>query len=371
MNPIVTFALIVIFAIVPFGYGVVWFLYRNTIIFSTALTVFIAAMGVGIISFVVGNKGLIHLTWAIPACLAWLVSANAVAKKVIRKPIRELNEVINAMAVGKLNLSIEKETLSMNNEIGEMAVALQKLVHEINKIVAEIRSGANEVTQMSVQLNNSSTILSNSTNNQASTVEELSSSMEEMASNIAQNADNARQTENIAIISAKGIQESKVSMVEALVSIKKITEKIKIIGDIAFQTNILALNAAVEAARAGEHGKGFAVVASEVRKLAEKSKIAAEEVNSISAFGLKISEIAGSKLEHIVPEIEKTAKLVQEITAASIEQDHATAQVNNALSDLNKQTQNNAVLVEELVSTAEYLKNQSDSLLETIRFFNS
>lgn len=369
MDPIITFTLTIVFALIPFGYAVVWALYKKTIIFSTAMTIFIASMGVGIVAFVIGNKGFIHLTWGIPVCLGWLVSANFVSKVTIRKPIRDLNVKIKQISEGNLNVSIDKETLEKDNEIGEIAHSIQDLISQLRKVSTEINSCSTEVNQIGGQLGSLAMILSNGANNQAASVEELSSSMEQMVANIGQNASNAKETERIALKSSKGIIESKESMVKALDAMKKISAKIAVINDIAFQTNILALNAAVESSRAGEHGRGFSVVASEVRKLAEHSKIAAEEIVQLSNQGLQLSEIAGLNLETIVPEIEKTAKLVQEISVASHEQDGGSSQINNAIQEMNRQTQNNAATADQLVAAAEYLRQHSGKLLLNINFF--
>jgi methyl-accepting chemotaxis protein len=369
MNPVVIYLLITVFGVIPFGYAVIWILYRNTIIFPTALTTFIASIGFAVVAFIVGNQGIIHLTWGIPVCLAWLGGANFVSKIIVRKPLLDLSYKIKELSKGKLDLAIERSTLSNKNEIGEIAQSVQLLIDELQKVMRDINSCAVDVANMSTQLTSSALTLSTGANHQAASVEELSSSMQEMSANITQNAHNARETEHIAVNSSKGVLESKESMLNALDSIKKISLKISIIGDIAFQTNILALNAAVEAARAGEHGKGFAVVASEVRKLAENSKRAAEEILTLSNVGLSVSEVAGKNLEMIVPEIEKTAKLVQEITAASAEQDGGAHQINNAIQVLNRQTQNNAATSEELVAAAENMKQQSSILLNSISFF--
>jgi methyl-accepting chemotaxis protein len=195
--------------------------------------------------------------------------------------------------------------------------------------------------------------------------------MEEMVSNIKQNADNAQQTDKIANKSAKDAQESGKSVLEAVAAMKEIADKISIIEEIARQTNLLALNAAIEAARAGEHGKGFAVVAAEVRKLAERSQKAAGEINQLSANTLKVSEKSGEMLDKLVPDIQRTAELVQEITAASKEQDAGAEQINKALQQLEQVIQQNASAAEEMASTTEELTGQSDQLVSALSFFNT
>jgi methyl-accepting chemotaxis protein len=193
--------------------------------------------------------------------------------------------------------------------------------------------------------------------------------MEEMASNIQQNTDNAQQTDKIATSASSSIAKVSKASEESTASIKNIADKILIINDIAFQTNILALNAAVEAARAGEHGRGFAVVAAEVRKLAERSKIAADEINVLAKNSVKVTEESAVLLNQIIPEIEKTAKLVQEISAASIEQTSGADQINNAIQQLNTITQQNAAASEELATSAEEMASQAEQLQDIISYF--
>ena len=195
--------------------------------------------------------------------------------------------------------------------------------------------------------------------------------MEEMVSNIKQNADNAQQTDKIANKSAKDAQESGKSVLEAVAAMKEIANKISIIEEIARQTNLLALNAAIEAARAGEHGKGFAVVAAEVRKLAERSQKAAGEINQLSATTLGCSEKSGEMLEKLVPDIQRTAELVQEISAASKEQDTGAEQINKALQQLEQVIQQNASAAEEMASTTEELTGQSEQLVSALSFFHT
>jgi methyl-accepting chemotaxis protein len=204
---------------------------------------------------------------------------------------------------------------------------------------------------------------------QAASAEEISSSMEEMASNIRQNTDNAMQTEKIAVKSASDAKEGGKAVTETVSAMKQIATKISIIEEIARQTNLLALNAAIEAARAGEHGKGFAVVASEVRKLAERSQSAAGEISQLSTTSVAIAEQAGDMLGKMLPDIQKTAELVQEINASSKEQDTGADQINKAIQQLDQVIQQNAGAAEEMASTTEELSSQAEQLKATIAFF--
>jgi methyl-accepting chemotaxis protein len=249
--------------------------------------------------------------------------------------------------------------------------ALSAMVAGLTRTVSDIRSIAGEVSAASQSISTASVQVSKGASSQAAAAEEASSSMEEMVSNIKQNADNAQQTDKIANKSAKDAQESGKSVLEAVAAMKEIANKISIIEEIARQTNLLALNAAIEAARAGEHGKGFAVVAAEVRKLAERSQKAAGEINQLSATTLKVSEKSGEMLDKLVPDIQRTAELVQEITAASKEQDTGAEQINKALQQLEQVIQQNASAAEEMASTTEELTGQSDQLVSALSFFQT
>ncbi|WP_235264124.1 methyl-accepting chemotaxis protein, partial [Geoalkalibacter ferrihydriticus] len=204
---------------------------------------------------------------------------------------------------------------------------------------------------------------------QAAAAEEASSSMEQMAANIRQNADNAMQTEKIAAKSAQDARQGGEAVGKTVTAMKQIADKISIVEEIARQTNLLALNAAIEAARAGEHGKGFAVVAAEVRKLAERSQTAAAEISDLSGSSVEIAEQAGKMLTQMVPDIQKTAELVQEIAAASKEQDAGAEQVNKAIQQLDQVIQQNASASEEMASTSEELSSQAEQLQQAIAYF--
>jgi methyl-accepting chemotaxis protein len=195
--------------------------------------------------------------------------------------------------------------------------------------------------------------------------------MEEMAANIKQNADNAAQTEKISRQSAKDAELSGEAVNRAVIAMQTIAEKITIVQEIARQTDLLALNAAVEAARAGEHGRGFAVVASEVRKLAERSQIAATEIGAVSSETVKAAQSAGDMLQSLVPNIRRTAELVSEISAACREQDIGSSQINEAIQQLDKVTQQNASASEQMTATSEELSGQAEELQASIAFFRT
>lgn len=259
--------------------------------------------------------------------------------------------------------------LNQRSDEDELMHALNEMVIATSKIIEEFKKTSESIAAASLEISAGSQILSQGANEQASAAEEVSSSMEEMTSNIEQNTDNAQQTEKIALMACEGIINGNRSVTISVNAMKDIAEKIKIINDLAFQTNILALNAAVEAARAGEHGRGFAVVAAEVRKLAERSKIAADEIDELSSNGVSVAENAGNQLNKLVPEIEKTSRLVQEITAASIEQSSGANQINSALQVLNQVTQQNAATAEEMATNAEELSGQAEQLKDIISYF--
>lgn len=287
-------------------------------------------------------------------------------KEYLENQVKILVENMDRLSNGDLTIELKAER---NDDIGKMTEAMVRTVDSLKSIILDVKNAAEYVASGSQQLSAGSEQLSQGTTEQAASAEEASSSVEEMSATIKQNADNSLQTEKIALKSATDAIESGKAVSEAMTAMRDIAGKISIIEEIARQTNLLALNAAIEAARAGEHGKGFAVVASEVRKLAERSQASAAEISLLSVSSVKIAERAGDMLSKLVPDIQKTAELVQEITAASKEQTSGADQINSAIQQLNQVIQQNAGAAEEMSSTAEELSSQAQQLQSSIGIF--
>jgi methyl-accepting chemotaxis protein len=290
----------------------------------------------------------------------WLI-AGAIARS-IKLGMDFVKEVAN----GDLTKTID---LDQTDEVGRMTAALLNMIKKLIIVVQDIRSGSDMLATASVQISSSTQQLSQSSTEQASSVEEVSATMEEIASNITQNAHNADETKKITMLAQKGITEVNAYSLKSIEASKIIADKIQIINDIAFQTNILALNAAIEAARAGDKGKGFAVVASEVRKLAERSKIAADEIVTLTNNSVSYAEGAGKLLSDTIPQLEMAFQLVQGIANATTEQTDGANQVNTSVEQLNEIAQRNAATAEEIASSAVELNSQAERLKELVAYF--
>ncbi|MBF0454362.1 MAG: HAMP domain-containing protein [Magnetococcales bacterium] len=284
----------------------------------------------------------------------------------ITTPLAACGETIQEIAQGHLEIS---RTLDRKDELGQIFAQVNGMAETLRGIVGRVNTASHSVASGSQELSDAAQGLSQGATEQAASIEETSSAMEEMTSNIQQNTDNSSTTEVISKKAAQDAEQSGLAVAEAMQAMKQIAEKISIIEEIARQTNLLALNAAIEAARAGEHGKGFAVVAAEVRKLAERSQTAAGEIGGLSSSSVEIAEKAGNMLDQLVPDIKKTAELVQEISAGSQEQNQGASQINMAIQQLDTVIQQNAGSAEEMAATSEELSAQADELRMAMSFF--
>lgn len=294
------------------------------------------------------------------------ILVTLVISRGITSPIQDVLEVVENISAGDLTKTINADR---GDELGRLLAAMAKMTGKLNEMIGEVRMGAGSVSTAATQVASSASIVSQGTSEQAAAVEQVTSSMEQMSASVTQNAENSRKMEQMARKGAQDAGQSGLAVQESVSAMKSIAEKIAVIEEIAYQTNMLALNAAIEAARAGEHGRGFAVVAGEVRNLAERCRTAAQEIGGLAAANVQVAERSGGLLSELVPAIQKTADLVQEVAATSREQAAGVNQINGAISQVALVTQRNAAGAEELSSTAEELASQAEALQDMISFF--
>ncbi|MBT4519277.1 MAG: methyl-accepting chemotaxis protein [Halieaceae bacterium] len=301
------------------------------------------------------------IAFAAALIMAWMTLRDLIGS--LGGEPEEIRQVASTIAAGDLS-----SQYSGAERVGIFA-AMVEMQQQLINVVEKIQTNSNQISSSAAQVSETASALSSATSEQAASVEQTSASIEEMGASISQNSDNSQATDKIATESASAATEGGQAVGETVQAMSQIAEKISIIEDIAYQTNMLALNAAIEAARAGEHGKGFAVVAAEVRKLAERSQVAAAEISTLTGDSVKVAEKAGTLLDKMVPDINRTAELVQEISAASEEQSTGVSQINDAMQNLDKVTQQNAAGSEELAATAESMQSLSANLQDAVSFF--
>jgi len=366
MNDTFIFSLITL-ASIPLAYLILKLIFGNSVMVKVGTLVAFLVMFSNILFFLVGKYGLKQALWAEPILFIVGSIIFLYINKVFKIPLSKAIEQVKFLSEGKLHVAVNQA--ESKNELGVLITCIRKLNENLRSIISSITESSLYITSASAELSSNAQLLAQGASTQASAVEEISSTLEESASTVTASSENAAHTEKISSTAKEGISKVKLATEDSLHSVRNIAQKISIINDIAFQTNILALNAAVEAARAGESGKGFGVVASEVRKLAERSKIAADEIVGLATNSLRMSEEANSLLEKLLPDIEKTAELVQEIRASGREQEIGITQVNQSVMQLNTITQQNAASSEELASSAEELAAQAELLNESVAFF--
>ena len=286
--------------------------------------------------------------------------------RAITVPLNAAIGYLDRISQGDYSNRIE---VTNNDEIGKVMEALKLMQVKLSETISEVRVAADSLSSAAEEISATAQSLSQGASEQAASVEETSASIEQMSASVNQNSENAKVTDGMASKAAREATEGGAAVKSTVTAMKQIAAKIGIIDDIAYQTNLLALNAAIEAARAGEHGKGFAVVAAEVRKLAERSQVAAREISEVAGSSVELAERAGKLLDEMVPSINKTSDLVQEITAASDEQSSGIGQINSAMSQLSQVTQQNASASEELAATSEEMSGQAEKLQQLMAIF--
>lgn len=354
---------------ITIGYFVLRFFFKGSILLKLGslwiLNVLLNGVNNSIEKFFPGYVKM----YSFPVIVIITVTLLYLASKQVLKPLRQSLANLDKLSKGDLQIETPEVFLKRNDDLGELNRSIDNLVKNLANTISGIKTSADNLASTGEQFNSTAQQLSTGAADQATSIEEISTSMEQMAANIQQNTDNATHTEKIALETGAGMKEAASLATNALESMNKISEKIAFVNDIAFQTNILSLNAAVEAARAGEHGKGFAVVAAEVRKLAERSKQAAAEIQEFSKNGIAISQKAEQKLSQILPQVEQTTRLMKEIAASSLEQNSGAQQINSAIQQLNKVTQQNSASAEQMATGAENLSTSAGSLVSLFNFF--
>jgi methyl-accepting chemotaxis protein len=360
---------IILAIISPFYFIILYAFFKNSVVFRIG-TILAPLIVISYwINFFCGNKSLEHLYWGVPVVLLLIFLCYYFIGKLLKEPILDISDRFEALSKGEIDFKLEKGILDRKDEVGSIANAFSTHVGRLKEIISNIAESGKELSKSSKELNKNSRSLSQGANEQASSAEEVSSSMEEMVSNIEQNAENAEINQKIAIQILGEIKRMQTVAERSLNAVKFISEKINIINDIAFQTNILALNAAVEAARAGEQGKGFAVVAAEVRKLAEKSKFASDEIQKLSLESVNATIEVSTLLKDLLPQIDKSTKLTQEVASATAEQKAGANQINMAIQQFNQGTQKTAHTSEEIAHSSDSLAQQAEVLKDLTSFY--
>ena len=350
--------------------GAFWLLFRGSIIFKLSL-LWISNLYITISNTVisVNSEGAYSFFIAMVVNSVVTIFFLALFTLVIKRPLRDLVETMNTFSRGDFSKRTVDLESNKGNEIGELNRGIEDLRKSFATVLQSVSNNAQAIQQACTTLSINSRNLSATVNDNASSLEEISSSMEEMVSNIAANVENTQKTEGIAKKANSSVIVGNKSVNEALSLMTEISEKIQIVNEISFETNVLALNASVEASRAGEHGRGFAVVASEIRRLAEHSKEASNEIKEMTARGAVMSNDATQQLDEILPLMQQTTVNIQEINVASMEQNSGADQINNAVQSMNKVTQQNAVIADEMMQNSDSILQTANTLLSHIKQF--
>ena len=363
-----TFSALVIGA--PIGIIILRLIFKNSIFFKIGIFWLISlliAMAIAKLSTAFAEDFPQYL--ALPAAIVSSTICAYFVYKLLTGPLKESLKALEKISDGILNIEIKHNYDNRKDELGVLSRSISKLLNNFRSIIKDVSISADTLASASHEMSTNSGMLSQASSEQASTVEEISAAIGEVTATIKQNTEHSTQTSRVTESTGKELGQMIISAEKSYNIIEEISNKVLIINDIAFQTNILALNAAVEAARAGGAGKGFAIVASEVRKLAEKSKQAADDINSLSETSLKASATTNELLKNLIPKIEKSSEKIKEIGDTGTEQYSAISQVDNSIHQLNDVTQQNAASSEELAANARELAHQAEILNRAVAYF--
>ena len=366
MSTQLLFCIIVLFSLVTFAV-IKRLVFKRSVVLSATNAITISNVLIISIVYYVGSTNLLNAFWAVPTVLLIILFSYLLLRNNLRKPFKLIQKQIEELANG--HISSSALVYDKDDEIGDITKALNIYKNKLQELISQIENVSERIGETGNKLTNDSMQLANVANQQAATAETISSSVEEMNSTISQNSQNAMVTEKIVQLAAEKLENMNKASNESYNIIETISQRILVINDIAFQTNILALNAAVEAARAGEHGKGFAIVASEVRKLAERTKLASDEIKLLSQQMVKTTSNANHLLVDLIPDMQKNSQLMQEISLAGNEQMSEMNHINQSMHELNKASQESVVVSERLSDSSNSLAKQSDQLCDAIGFF--
>jgi len=368
MKELLIFSGTIIFLIAPIAVFVIHMVFKKSLLTKIGIAMIILVVYNVIITFIIATFGLIHLTWAGPIAII-IGTITVFTLKKDFTTLEELMRSLNSLSNFDLNIKVKQKHIKRKDEFGSVSKSVQKIADKLNKLVTQIKTNSQGLADSSNQLSSISQEMSQSSNEQASTTEEISSSMEQMLATISSNTERADNTSKISSKSAKNMEQSKELIIQTLNSVSEISEKTKIISTIADKTDVLSINAAIEAARAGEAGKGFAVVAQEIRKLADRTLLASEEIGELSKSNKNMSQITSHQIEKVIPEILKSAELVNNIVTASKEQQTGVEGINNSIQQLMDITNQNSASAEEMSASAEQLSAQAEQFKNIISLF--
>lgn len=371
MISVLHFSLIVIAVMITVFVGSLLFYKKSIVIIAGVIANNMAGL-TAIFTYIIASKGIDQLLWVLPALGGITIVNFYVMHRELSLPFQLLKrDIVGNMAQGNLNFEFDSRLINRRNEFGAIALAMLNMQHELKKATNHINEISREIVLSSAQQNDAALSISSSASEQASSTQEISVTVEEIASTTHQNSENAGETAGIMkTVLERMIQLEKVSS-ESLRSVNDIIEKIGVVNEIAYQTNILSLNASVEAARAGTEGRGFAVVANQVKMLAENSRVEAEIIHGLSELTISKNQQANEFVKTLLDEIEQTSMLIGQISSASLEQSNGTDQINNALQNLNQVAQQNAASSEELAANADELALLANKLKAGMKFFNA